>query len=247
MLNRLREFLKKDSRSTTPQTGVMAKRGRFADMKMFTPGKRPVIVDVGANKGRTIRRFLQLFPDATIFAFEPQPDLADDLRAAFADTKRVEVRQMAVGSRVGEIEFQVLRHASSSSALPPSQHNIRYHPGDMDVVEKIRVQQTTLDSALDVERVDILKLDIQGFELEALRGATQILKKTNLLMTEIEFLPLYEEQGLFADVDTFLRGQGFRLFNLYDLFTQEDGQLTAGDALYLNESQPFLPTPLEGN
>jgi hypothetical protein len=55
-----------------------------------------------------------------------------------------------------------------------------------------------------------------------------------VITTEVEFVPLYEGQPLFGDIDVFLRQHGFKLLNLYDLWTQEDGQLTAGDAVYLN-------------
>jgi hypothetical protein len=90
-----------------------------------------------------------------------------------------------------------------------------------------------LDSVFDQE-IDILKLDLQGYELEALRGATTLLPRVKTITVEVEFVPLYNGQPLFGDVDVCLRQAGFRLLNLYELWTQPDGQLTAGDAVYLN-------------
>lgn len=59
------------------------------------------------------------------------------------------------------------------------------------------------------DRVDFLKLDVQGFELSVLKGAQELLKKVLVLHTEVEFVEMYEKQPLFAEVDQFLRQQGF--------------------------------------
>jgi hypothetical protein len=103
----------------------------------------------------------------------------------------------------------------------------------MDVLQEIEVKLTRLD-ALFGEPVDLLKLDLQGYELEALRGCGEWIRQIKLITTEVEFLPLYEGQPLFSDVEAYLRERGFCLLNLYELWTQPDGQLTAGDALFLN-------------
>ena len=57
-----------------------------------------------------------------------------------------------------------------------------------------------------------------------------------VITTEIEFVSLYDGQPLFGDIDVFLRAHGFRLLNLYELYTHPDGKLTAGDAIYLNNN-----------
>jgi hypothetical protein len=103
----------------------------------------------------------------------------------------------------------------------------------MDVAQIVDVPMVRIDGVLNQE-VDILKLDLQGYELEALRGATNLLPRIKTITTEVEFVPLYDGQPLFGDIDCFLRQSGFRLLNLYELWTHPDGQLTAGDAIYLN-------------
>jgi len=91
-----------------------------------------------------------------------------------------------------------------------------------------------IDSIISEAEIDILKLDLQGFELDALKGADKILKNTKLVFTEIEFTELYNDAPLFSHIDLFLRPHGFRLLNFYSLWTHPDGQLTSGDAIYLN-------------
>jgi hypothetical protein len=85
--------------------------------------------------------------------------------------------------------------------------------------------------------VDILKLDLQGYELEALKGAIGILPRVHIVFAEVNFVPVYDGQAEFWQLDAFLRAHGFRLFNLYhQSCATEDGQLTACDAMWINSA-----------
>ncbi|CAE7679795.1 POLD1 [Symbiodinium pilosum] len=80
------------------------------------------------------------------------------------------------------------------------------------VVERSEMETRRLDDLLPQipgRGVDYLKIDVQGFELSVLKGAEQALKDVLVVHTEVEFVDMYEHQPLFADVDSFLRGQGF--------------------------------------
>lgn len=99
----------------------------------------------------------------------------------------------------------------------------------------VEVQQVRLEDVMKgCHEIDFLKLDLQGYELEALNGCGKLLERIKIITIEIEFIPLYDGQPLFGDIDVYLRAQGFRMLNLYELYTHLDGQLTAGDAVYLN-------------
>lgn len=105
----------------------------------------------------------------------------------------------------------------------------------MDIRQIVEVQQIRLEEAIhEHSEIDLLKLDIQGYELEALKGCGKLLDHIKIITTEIEFVTLYDGQPLFGDIDVFLRSHGFRMLNLYELYTHPNGQLTAGDAVYLN-------------
>jgi protein O-GlcNAc transferase len=79
----------------------------------------------------------------------------------------------------------------------------------MTLVAEHPVQTKRLDDVESLGDVDFMKLDAQGAELMVLQGAARVLKDVSVIQVEVEFLELYENQPLFADVDRYLRGQGF--------------------------------------
>jgi len=177
--------------------------------------------------------FLRQYSSPTVYLFEPIPSLAKDLRNKYSGMNNIFVHEKALGAKTETVRFNVVRNEVSSSVLTPSNISRGYHGSKMDTVEMIDVEQVRLDEILN-EEIDILKLDLQGYELEALKGCGGVLGKTKSITTEIEFVPLYEDQVVFGELDMFLRESGFQLLNLYELWTHPDGQLTAGDAVYLN-------------
>jgi hypothetical protein len=115
-----------------------------------------------------------------------------------------------------------------------------------------------LDTALaggGVADVDFVKLDTQGSELPILRGATGTLATIGAMKVEVEFVPLYEGQPLFSDVDAFMRGAGFQLVDLQRRYWKRNGytsypgqgQLIWADALYFREHGAFLDALEDGD
>lgn len=214
--------------------GRMAVRDRFIDLQTLVKTNSPFIIECGASSGPIIEHYLKLFKDPKIIAIEPQPEFVRILTTKFSGNKNIQIIDKAVGAENKFLDFNILNRPTSSSFFKPSSINHKYHPEEMDIKETIQIEQVKLDDLIHEKEVDIIKLDLQGYELEALNGAEQVLQITKAITTEIEFVSLYENQPLFGDIDVFLRKHGFYLYNLYELFTQNDGQLTAGDAVYLN-------------
>lgn len=214
----------------------MAKRDRFIDLQMKIQKNNPVIIDGGAHHGNIIQNFLSSYDHPLIYAFEPLPDSVDLLKNRFSGFSHVKIFEKALGATNSPVAFNELRNTVSSSILSPGELLYQYHGSKMDILKTIEVEQIRLDSVAELKdrEIDILKLDLQGYELEALKGMTGIIKKIKSITLEVEFIALYKNQALFSDIDFFLRQNNFQLFNLYELWTQKDGQLTAGDAIYLN-------------
>lgn len=211
-------------------------RDKFSEVKRLLEGRDdPLVIDGGAAGGATIRRLREVFPDAVVHAFEVLPDRLDQLRHKFAEDPKVTLHPQALGDATGELAFHITANRDSSSALKPGVVSIAQHGDAVAITQTIRVPQVRLDGVITGE-VDLLKLDLQGYELAALRGAEALLPRTRLVLCEVEFVPLYEGQPLFGEVAAHLRERGFRLHNLFDLWTLDSGQLTSGDALFVNEA-----------
>ncbi len=216
--------------------GRMADRERFVDIHRLVPDRAPAIVDGGAHAGMTMAAFRSMYSSSTITAFEPNPEYAALLRRKFGEDANAVIHEKALGADCRTVKFNVLNYPASSSVYAPSEINHRIHGAKMDVRRMVEVKQVRLDDVIAPGELDILKLDLQGYELEALRGAERLLPGIRVIATEVEFVSLYHGQPLFRDLDSFLETKGFRLFNFYELYTHPNGQLTAGDAIYVNRS-----------
>lgn len=203
--------------------------------------KKPAITifDVGANKGQTTRKYRLGFPAANIYSFEPFPDSISELRRQFSRDKNIHVIPNAVGRGNGTATFYVNEFDATNSLLPRPSSTRRYYPKKAGPKETIKVEIIDLDGFArekGIVTIDILKLDIQGGELDALQGTQSLLKaeRVSLIYTEIMFVPHYENAPLFHEIWSFLSGFGYSLFDIYDLHRANNGQIRFGDALFVS-------------
>jgi hypothetical protein len=123
--------------------------------------------------------------------------------------------------------------------FPRPTTRLKYYSESSQNIGQIEVETQILDSFCETEGIsdiDILKLDVEGSELNVLKGATQKLteKRIRLIFTEVMFTAHYEGGCLFHEVSGFLRHYDYKLFNLYNLKRARNGQLRWGNAIFLN-------------
>jgi FkbM family methyltransferase len=209
----------------------------IAQIGRLVRSPEPVIFDVGAFVGETVLAFMSMFPKARIFAFEPCADSFDRLRAAVGEDLRVAPIRAALGASQ---ESRVLHRAvfgAASSLLAPDKEGDRTWPGLLDTEGDEVVEVTTLDefaSSTGIERIDILKVDVQGAGHLVLAGGERMLRegRVDLICLEILTMPAYEGQlGLSATL-AWLEERGYRLHGLYELSTI-GGQLRQLDAIFV--------------
>jgi FkbM family methyltransferase len=171
------------------------------------------VIDVGANKGQFALYARVRFPGAEVYSLEPLPGPRTRLERLFDGNARVHVFAAAAGAAPGSARINVSRADDSSSLLPATTRQLDRFPGT-DTVGRESVEIESLDRLLEgveLARPVLLKLDVQGFELEALRGAEEVLASVDTVLTECSFVPFYSGQALFDEIRDFLRERGFGL------------------------------------
>lgn len=146
-----------------------------------------------------------------VIGFEPQPAECRKLNALGRPGRRYLPYAIASGERR---KFYVTNTGMTSSLLPPNLGlaNLFNNLAElMQVVATPEVDTVRLDDVAEIreEGCDLLKIDTQGSEAEILAHAGKTLERCLIIQSEVEFVPLYENQPLFADVDQLLRGRGF--------------------------------------
>jgi len=196
----------------------------------------------------------------SVYGFEADPEACAAANAQAHDRPWQEKHfPEAIAGRIGTATLYLTQFPACSSLYPPDL-TVCARFGLQDLVQvtaRLPLTTTTLAAVCRREGVpiDVLYLDIQGAELAALQGAGAYLQDTLCVQTEVEFVPLYQGQPLFGDIDAFLRSQGFALFALGTsnyarpasvVYSQaRAGQMVWGDALYLRDpfgmTAPNLP------
>lgn len=177
-----------------------------------TTGIEPaVILDLGSRDGLQSRELAEAFPNTTIFAFEPNPDTIGQV---FLNTANLNVKVVnaAVGEENKIVDFYRTTHGN------PGASSVYLKSGKYDYIENyqqappIQVPCIRLDTFLSdkIDFVDAVWADIQGSELSALKGMGKLLDDVKVIFLEVEFKEMYKGQPLYDEIDTFLKGKGFK-------------------------------------
>lgn len=198
------------------------------------------IFDIGANIGDVTAVFLGKFPASTVYSFEPSPHLEQQLRLRFANEPRVKIHSKALGERNASRQLSCFSNSAINSLFPVSNAGPSFMEGDVSESALINVPVETLDTVitgLKPERIDILKLDTQGYEMRILEGASEALRKGSIefILSELLFVDLYQGQAQYHEVARYLDEMGYRLFDLYDLVHHDNGQIKWADGLFVKK------------
>jgi FkbM family methyltransferase len=198
-------------------------RELWPDVKtVLAAGEINTVFDVGANEGQSARAFLRHFPQARIFSFEPTPATFQALSRFAQIQPRITPVNKALGEAPGRVAINENAFHQTNSILPANLRSEKYlGPGIINCQRKVEVEMTTLDAFCrqeSVARIDLLKLDVQGFELFVLKGAQEILstRKVGCIVLEVSFVSFYENQATPQDLITLLASHQYDLMGFYD-------------------------------
>lgn len=196
--------------------------------------KLRTVIDVGANRGQFSLFALHAFPAATIVALEPLAVPAARFRRVFAGERRVTLHHAALAPESGRSTMHVSGHDDSSSLLPITATQGRIFRGTNEVRTET-VRTGPLHEFLDGNSIvapALLKLDVQGYELEALRACGELLEKFAYICAEGSFMELYAGQVLVDDLVSWLGARGYALVRSYGAVSDERGRTIQTDMLF---------------
>jgi FkbM family methyltransferase len=181
------------------------------------------------------------FPTARIWCFEPLASARSTLDAVVKDLPGACVFAAALSDSPGDREMHVTKSDDSSSLLAPTARQIEASLSAASEVATTSVEVNRLDAvvALDaIQRPALLKIDVQGAELDVLRGAEAVLAAFDEILVECSFVELYTGQALAEDVADFLRESGFRLVGRSPVARDSEGRALQADFLFRQAEEP---------
>jgi len=196
----------------------------------FDPG---VVLDVGAARGDWTTSCRRIYPQATYLLIEPLADYAPALSALSA-YGRIRYLPFAAGSEEADLPLLVPTKPGGSSFLPSSR------PDDQYFKRSVIVHVVPLDSIDIPVGSTLLKLDVQGFELEVLDGASATLNQVDVIITECSLYPFQQGLPLIDQVIARVSALGFRLYDLADEKRWVSGTMAQIDLIFIRANNPLL-------
>ena len=194
------------------------------------------IVDIGANPIDGTPPYQRMLAKhlCTVVGFEPQAAALESLNTRKSDFETYLPYAVGDGSRG---VLKVCQASGMSSLLTPEPSILECFLGFVGwgtVIQEVPVVTKTLDSIVEIDALDLLKIDVQGGELSVFRNGSSRLAKAVAVQTEVSFVPLYKNQPIFGEIDLALRALGF----IPHMFAQINKRMILPCH---NENQPFAP------
>lgn len=192
------------------------------------------VIDVGAHRGQFALVATRRFPRAALFCVEPLPGPRRVLRRVLRGHHRLEVIGAAATACSGDAEMLVARADDSSSLMSATTAQLRAFPAT-EQIARVTVCTGRLDEWIrpeQIRRPALMKVDVQGAELQVLEGAAGLLQSVHSVLVECSFLELYRGQALADEVVRFLHGRGYSIVAVCSPQQDRSGRLIQADLLF---------------
>ena len=195
----------------------------------------PLFLDIGAGEAESINRFKKILPHSIIHSFEPIEERIQIIKSwlqTFPHNNNITLNHCAMGDKIEEKTFYVNDKTKASSFLKLNEKNKLDH-----LKKQIKINVNTVDNYVkqnNINHIDYLKIDTQGYEEQVLKGSIETLKsgKVNYIEVEIILSDYYEKTTNFYDMEKILLPLNYRLYHIQDVISKDGGQVEQLDALY---------------
>jgi len=199
-------------------------------------------VDIGAARGEWTMECMGVYPDAAYFLVDPLAENAARLKELANRYKNVRFWQGGIGSQAEKKEFFVSGSGPGFFGDQSSFYKSEYSP--VSAVPRREIEIRTLDSFLSsgaLRAPGLLKADVQGYELEVLKGGLQVLRHAEMVVLELHFRRNYDGVPLAHEVITFMGQQGFRIYDILTTYIRpSDTELMEGDVMFAKDNSPLF-------
>jgi len=195
-----------------------------------------IIIDVGGADGTTPKIFSKAFPNKIIYVFEPICENYRAIRKLIKEYPNIKLIEKAAGSSEGKTTINKANRITSSSILElNADQESSVFAEQLKNEGKENIEITMIDNVIPQGNTALLKIDVQGFELEVLRGAGRILKNTKVIVLEMNNHDGYKGAPKYFEIDEYLRKNNFTLYDIFPSF-KDEGRLKEWDTIYLNNT-----------
>ncbi len=249
-LNRRRKILSSVTKrpwmeACSSQKYIAYDRSRFSILPPAFKRSPSFVIDVGANEGQWTHALTQLLSIPEIWVFEPNPEAMKVCRQRLGELSGITYFDVALGDEAGQVEFHVTAASDFSSVLHPRSEFLQaqYGAAAARVARTIPVKQCTLDSLVPESRsIDLLKIDVQGFERAVLAGARSVLARTRTVLIEANLVSHYASDDTFPALWNELADLGFSFWSLSAPCLGRDGRALWADAVFVRSEYPEPPS-----
>lgn len=196
-----------------------------------------VFYDIGAAKG-IVSSCLAKLPNVTsIHAFEPIPEIYEQLVQKVKSFSKVYCHNVALGNVVSSLPMYISSKTDSSSLLPMAQLHNEQFPG-REINHQIQVPVVMLDNYVKEKKLSLphlVKIDVQGYEKKVIEGGKDTICQAKYCVLEMSFQPLYEGSPLFDDIYRLMCDLGFKLIGISHPLTGSSGIQLQVDGIFENQ------------
>ena len=194
------------------------------------------IIDVGSNKGQFIILIEKLFPNSTIYSFEPITEILEKQKKFFHYKKNIFYYNFALGSESSTKEFFVTKRKDSSSFFRINLIGNKNKNYQIKKTHNIEIK-TLDDIILDREVIEpiLIKIDVQGYELEVLKGSDKILKKVDFILLEVSKNEMYQNQPKEKEIIEYLQYRNFYILKQNNWSIIKKTDFSQRDILFKNK------------
>jgi FkbM family methyltransferase len=210
---------------------------RFSEFFRNIIQESDLVIDVGANKGQFIKKLIDINYKNNIIAVEPTNEAFEYLKSKYKKLPKIEFLKTAIGSQRKILEINVAsNNAESSSVLEFTKWHSTGAPS-ITMKSKEKIRQVTLKSIIDKtkNRAIFIKVDVQGYELEVLKGiGNKNWPRIKGMIVEVNLVETYKNAPLIEEVLDFMRKKNFRPLRIEPGFGLANfGQQLQADILFV--------------